>query len=65
MYNLTPEEQVELDKFLKDNLEKGYVRGHLFSSQPIPNSVSRTPLYIPPHRREHRHSGLTPDLSNI
>ena len=25
-YNLTPEEQVELDKFLKDNLEKGYIR---------------------------------------
>lgn len=25
-YNLTPEEQTELDKFLKDNLEKGYIR---------------------------------------
>ena len=25
-YNLTPEEQVELDKFLKENLEKGYIR---------------------------------------
>ena len=25
-YNLTPEEQAELDKFLKDNLEKGYIR---------------------------------------
>ena len=25
-YNLTPEEQVELDKFLKDNLDKGYIR---------------------------------------
>src|ERR1700679_1524108 len=25
MYNLTPEEQTELDKFLKDNLEKGYI----------------------------------------
>ena len=24
-YNLTPEEQVELDKFLKENLEKGYI----------------------------------------
>ena len=23
-YNLTPEEQVKLDKFLKENLEKGY-----------------------------------------
>src|SRR5271163_3875397 len=26
MYNLTPEEQIELDKFLKENLEKGYIR---------------------------------------
>ena len=26
LYNLTPEEQTELDKFLKDNLEKGYIR---------------------------------------
>ena len=25
-YNLTPEEQIELDKFLKDNLEKGCIR---------------------------------------
>ena len=25
-YNLTPEEQVELDAFLKENLEKGYIR---------------------------------------
>ena len=25
-YNLTPEEQIELDKFLKDNLEKGYIQ---------------------------------------
>ena len=25
-YNLTPEEQSELDKFLKENLEKGYIR---------------------------------------
>ena len=25
-YNLTPEEQAELDKFLKENLEKGYIR---------------------------------------
>ena len=25
-YNLTPEEQTELDKFLKENLEKGYIR---------------------------------------
>ena len=25
-YNLTPQEQVELDKFLKENLEKGYIR---------------------------------------
>jgi hypothetical protein len=25
-YNLTPEEQSELDKFLKDNLDKGYIR---------------------------------------
>jgi transposase InsO family protein len=25
-YNLTPEEQTELDKFLKDNLDKGYIR---------------------------------------
>ena len=24
-YNLTPEEQIELDKFLKDNLDKGYI----------------------------------------
>jgi hypothetical protein len=24
-YNLTPEEQVEQDKFLKENLEKGYI----------------------------------------
>jgi glucan biosynthesis protein len=26
MYNLTPEEQVELDKFLKENLDKGYIK---------------------------------------
>ena len=25
-YNLTLEEQVELDKFLKENLEKGYIQ---------------------------------------
>ena len=25
LYNLTPEEQIELDKFLKENLEKGYI----------------------------------------
>jgi hypothetical protein len=25
-YNLTPEEQVELDKFLKENLNKGYIK---------------------------------------
>jgi hypothetical protein len=25
-YNLTPEEQIELDKFVKENLEKGYIR---------------------------------------
>ena len=25
-YNLTPQEQVELDKFLKENLDKGYIR---------------------------------------
>jgi hypothetical protein len=25
-YNLTPEEQIELDKFLKENLEMGYIR---------------------------------------
>jgi len=24
-YNLTPAEQIELDKFLKENLEKGYI----------------------------------------
>ena len=26
MYNPTPEEQTELDKFLKENLEKGYIQ---------------------------------------
>ena len=31
-YNLTPEEQVELDKFLKEILEKGYIR-------PITNGI--------------------------
>ena len=25
LYNLTPEEQIELDNFLKKNLEKGYI----------------------------------------
>ena len=25
-YNLTPQEQIELDKFLKENSEKGYIR---------------------------------------
>jgi hypothetical protein len=25
-YNMTPEEQVELDKFLKENLDKGYIK---------------------------------------
>ena len=28
-YNLTPAEQIELDKFLKENLEKGYIRPSL------------------------------------
>ena len=26
LYNLSPEEQIKLDKFLKDNLEKGYIQ---------------------------------------
>jgi Reverse transcriptase (RNA-dependent DNA polymerase) len=26
MYNLTPEKQIELDKFLKENLDKGYIK---------------------------------------
>ena len=26
MYNLTPEEQSELDKWIKENLEKGYIQ---------------------------------------
>ena len=26
MYNLTLEEQIELDKFLKENLDKGYIK---------------------------------------
>ena len=26
MYNLTPQEQIKLDKFLKENLEKGYIQ---------------------------------------
>ena len=26
VYNLTPAEQTELDNFLKDNLDKGYIR---------------------------------------
>jgi hypothetical protein len=47
------------------HLEGGVdVRGHPFSGQPTPNSTSRTPLYIPPHRREYRHSGPSPDSSN-
>ena len=25
LYNLTPEEQIKLDKFLKENLKKGYI----------------------------------------
>ena len=25
-YNLTPEEQIKLDKFLKENLDKGYIK---------------------------------------
>ena len=25
-YNLTPEEQIELDKLLKENLDKGYIK---------------------------------------
>jgi hypothetical protein len=25
-YNLTPKEQVELDKILKENLDKGYIK---------------------------------------
>jgi hypothetical protein len=25
-HNLMPEEQVELDKFLKENLDKGYIK---------------------------------------
>ena len=31
-YNLTPAEQIELDKFLKENLEKGYVRPSVTTS---------------------------------
>ena len=30
MYNLTPQEQIELDKFLKENLEKGYIQPSQF-----------------------------------
>ena len=26
MYNLTPQEQIKLDKFLKENLDKGYIQ---------------------------------------
>ena len=26
IYNLTPQEQIELDKFLKENLDKGYIQ---------------------------------------
>jgi hypothetical protein len=26
MYNLTPKEQIELDKFLKKNLDRGYIK---------------------------------------
>jgi hypothetical protein len=34
-YNLTPEEQVELDKFLKENLDKGYIK------------LSQSPMALP------------------
>jgi hypothetical protein len=35
-YNLTPEEQKELDKFLDKNLEKGYIRlSQLFQASPF------------------------------
>jgi hypothetical protein len=34
-YNLTPEEQVELDKFLKENLDKGYIK---LSQSPMASS---------------------------
>jgi hypothetical protein len=35
-YNLTPEEQKELDKFLDKNLEKGYIRpSHLPQASPF------------------------------
>jgi hypothetical protein len=38
-YNLTPEEQVELDKFLKENLDKGYIK------------LSQSPMASPSRKR--------------
>jgi hypothetical protein len=39
-YNLTPAEQLELDKFLKENLEKGYIRP---SQSPMASHFSLSP----------------------
>ena len=40
-YNLTPEEQKELDKFFDENLEKGYIFKHLNPPWPLPSSSSK------------------------
>jgi len=34
-YHLTPSEQIELDKFLKENLEKGYIRPSISMASPF------------------------------
>jgi hypothetical protein len=52
-YNLTTEEQTELDKFLKENLEKGYIR----SSQ----SPMATPFFLSRKKMESSDPARTTD----
>jgi hypothetical protein len=47
-YNLTPEEQKEMDKFIKDNLDKGYIR------------PSQSPMASPTFFIKKKDGGLRP-----
>ena len=42
-YNLNPEEQVELDAFLKENLEKGYIQQ---SESSMASPITISPLHV-------------------
>ena len=57
MYNLTPQEQIELDKFLKDNLDKGYIRP---SQSPM-----ASPFFFVDKNENFDHAKITDTSMNI